>query len=80
MLEDDDHIDYRAAVLTGRSQVLTEITDLINALSKRVEPEHGPETTLGTLVSNWLDVVAWLGQAEQETVDELSLLAALQDD
>ena len=23
------------------------------------------------MVSNWLDVVAWLGQSEQEAVDEL---------
>ncbi len=80
MFDDEEDATYRAAVLTGRSQVLTEITDLINDLSKRVEPEHGPETTLGTLVSNWLDVVAWLGQAEQEAVDELSLLTALRKD
>lgn len=69
-----DELLYRAAVLTGRSQALSEVTDLINRLAGKVEPEHGPEVTLGTLVSNWLEVVAWLNQAEAECVDELALL------
>ena len=64
-------------MLTGRTQAIHEITDLINALALKVEPEHGPEVTLGTLVSNWLEVVAWLSQAEQEASDELALLATL---
>ena len=69
-----DELLYRAAILTGRSQTLTEVTDLVNRLARKVEPEHGPEVTLGTLVSNWLEVVAWLNQAEAEAVDELALL------
>lgn len=69
-----DEPTYRAAVLSGRSQALSEITDLVNRLARNVEPEHGPEVTLGTLVSNWLEVVNWLTQAEAEAVDELALL------
>lgn len=71
---DLDEPTYRAAVLTGRSQAITEMTDLVNRLARKVEPEHGPEVTLGTLVSNWLEVVNWLTQAEAEAVDELALL------
>lgn len=73
MTELDDPV-YRAAVLTGRSRALAEMTDLVNRLAMNVEPEHGPEVTLGTLVSNWLEVVNWLTQAEAEAVDELTLL------
>lgn len=71
----NDDLNYRAAVLTGRTQALAEVTDLVNRLSVYVEPEHGPEVTLGTLVSNWLEVVAWLTQAESEAVDELAVLS-----
>ena len=71
----DEHSrDYRAGVLAGRGQVIGEITALVNRLSETVEPEHGPEMTLGTLVQNWLDVVAWLDQAGQEAEDEFKLL------
>ncbi len=73
MTELDDAV-YRAAVLTGRSQALTEMMNLVNRLARTVEPEHGADVTLGTLVSNWLEVVNWLTQAEAEAVDELSLL------
>lgn len=66
--------EYRAAALAGRARALREITDLIYGLAHNIEPEHGPEVTLGTLVSNWLEVVAWLNQAEAEAVDELALL------
>ena len=72
----NDDPDYRAAVLTGRTQALAEVTDLVTRLSVNVEPEHGAEVTLGTLVSNWLEVVAWLAQAESEAVDELAVLSA----
>ena len=56
----NDDLNYRAAVLTGRTQALAEVTDLVTRLSVNVEPEHGAEVTLGTLVSNWLEVVAWV--------------------
>ena len=49
---------------------------LISRLALKVEPEHGPEVTMGSLVSNWLEVVAWLNQAETEVADELTLLEA----
>ena len=54
------------------------MTDLVNRLSLNVQPELGPEVSLGTLVSNWLEVVAWLDQASQEAEDELHILAAEQ--
>lgn len=71
---DRESSEYRAAALAGRARALREITDLIRDLAHRIEPEHGPEITLGTLVSNWLEVVAWLNQAEAEAVDEMALL------
>lgn len=67
-------MEYRAGVLTGRSQVITELTALVNQLATRVDPEAGPEAALGTLVQNWLDVVGWLDQAGQEAEDELKLV------
>ncbi len=67
---------YRSGVLAGRTQALREMSDLIGRLALKVEPEHGPEVTLGLLVSNWLEVVAWLNQAEAEAADELTLLKA----
>lgn len=71
---DTESKEYRAAALAGRARALREITDLIHDLAHRIEPEHGPEVTLGTLVSNWLEVVAWLNQAEAEAADEMALL------
>lgn len=71
----NDDLDYRAAVLAGRTQALAEVTDLVRRLSVNVEPEHEPQIILGTLVSNWLEVVAWLTQAESEAVDELAVLS-----
>lgn len=67
---------YRSGVLAGRTQALREMSDLISQLALKVEPEHGPEVTMGSLVSNWLEVVAWLNQAETEVADELTLLEA----
>ncbi|WP_162938869.1 hypothetical protein [Brevundimonas naejangsanensis] len=65
---------YRAAVLAGRSQALREMADLVSRLAMKIEPEHGVEVTMGSLVSNWLEVVAWLNQAEAEAADERTLL------
>lgn len=73
MTQLDDPV-YRAAILTGRSQALTEMSGLINRLARNVEPERGPSVTFGTLVSNWLELVSWLSQAQAEAADELALL------
>ncbi len=67
---------YRAAALAGRSQALHEMSELISRLALRVEPEHGPDDAMGSLVCNWLEVVAWLNQAESEAADERTLLEA----
>ena len=75
---DDQSPDYRAGELAGRTRAVTEMTDLVNRLSLNVQPELGPEVSLGTLVSNWLEVVAWRDQASQEAEDELHILAAEQ--
>lgn len=67
---------YREAVLAGRSQALREMSGLISRLALKVEPAQGPDAAMGCLVSNWLEVVAWLNQAESEAADERTLLEA----
>jgi|GEM_PF-6640857 len=67
---------WRAAVLAGRSQPLREMSELISRLALRVEPDQGPDAAMDSLVSNWLEVVAWLNQAESEAADEQTLLEA----
>lgn len=72
----DQSPDYRAGELAGRTRAVAEMTDLMKRLSLAVQPELGPEVSLSTLVSNWLEVVAWLDQASEEADDELHVLAA----
>ncbi len=73
MAIDPDNPEHRAAVFTGRSRALGEVTVLVNRLGRAVDPAVGPETTLNTLASNWLELVSWLDQAALEAIDELEL-------
>lgn len=74
MAIDPDSPEYRAAMLTGRSRALGEVTLLVNRLGRAVDPAAGRDATLNTLASNWLELVSWLDQAALETIDELELL------
>lgn len=73
MAIDPDSPEYRAAMLTGRSRALGEVTVLVNRLGRAVDPAAGRDATLNTLASNWLELVSWLDQAALETIDELEL-------
>lgn len=73
-MSDDDK--RREAVLTGRAQALKEIMDLANRLSVKVDPLGSGEAALHALLSNWMEMMAFLDQAAHEAEDELILLAA----
>jgi hypothetical protein len=62
------------AILKGRAQAVEEMADLVSRLARRFEPENEPHITMRTLVHNWLEIVAWLNQAEAEVTDERALL------
>lgn len=75
-MEDQAAIDdsaYRAAVLTGRAQALTETLQMVKRLRTGIDINGPTDIMLAQLVEGTMDLVKWLSQAVEEAKDEAEM-------
>ena len=75
-MKDETHADdsaYRAAVLTGRAQALTETLQMVKRLRTGIDINAPTDVVLAQLVEGTMDLVKWLSQAVEEAKDEAEM-------